>query len=102
MASNEPIHPQLPGTAVPMRRDGYHLGRIPCCEVLQDEKNQNVLVLNETGALIWRLCDGDRNVAAMIQMIGDSFAEPLESVARDVNRALDTFRVYDLMDISGV
>lgn len=102
MENTEPIHPELPDSAIPVRREGFHLGRIPCCEVLQDENDQNHLVLNETGALIWRLSDGQRNVAEMIQMICDSFPEPRESVVRDVNRTLDTFRVHDLMDITGV
>ena len=102
MDHNEPIHPELPGTAVPVRRDGFHLGRIPCCEVLQDEMDRNILVLNESAALIWRLSDGERNLAEIVEMISDSFAETSESVARDVNRALDTFRIYDLIDITGV
>jgi len=99
---SEPLHPELPGSAVPKRRDGYHLGRIPCCEVLQDDMDQNVLVLNETASLIWRLSDGERNLTDMIDLICDSFTEPREALTRDVNRALDTFRLYDLMDIYGV
>lgn len=94
------VHPELPETALPVRRDGYHLGKIPCCVVLQNESDQNILVLNETGALIWRLCNGDNNVGGIIDMICESYPLSRDAVARDVYRSLDTFRIYELMDIN--
>lgn len=97
----EAIHPELPETAVPMRREGYHLDKIPCCVVLQNESNQNVLVLNETGALIWRLCNGDISVGSMIDMVCEGYPVSRDDVVRDVNRSLDTFRIYELVDIKG-
>ena len=99
--NSEPIHPALPAAAIPRRRDGYRLGKIPCCAVLQDENCQNILVLNDSGALIWRLCNGDIDVGGMIDMIDASFHDSRDSVARDVYRSLDTFRTYDLIEIDG-
>lgn len=40
--------------------------------------------LNETGALIWALCDGTRSVAAIITTLGELYPESREQIAGDV------------------
>ncbi len=45
------------------------------------------LYLNETGALIWELCDGVRPVSEVIDVLADLYPEQREQIADDV-RAL--------------
>ncbi len=45
------------------------------------------LYLNETGALIWELCDGVRSVAEVINILVELYPEQREEIADDV-RAL--------------
>lgn len=40
--------------------------------------------LNETGALIWRLCDGRRGVAEIIALLAAQYPESREQIAVDV------------------
>lgn len=45
------------------------------------------LYLNETGALIWELCDGVRPVSEVIDILAELYPEQREQIADDV-RAL--------------
>jgi predicted transcriptional regulator len=45
------------------------------------------LYLNETGALIWELCDGVRPVSEVIDILSELYPEQREQIADDV-RAL--------------
>lgn len=42
------------------------------------------LYLNETGGLIWELCDGQRSTADIIDILGEIYKESRQQVAEDV------------------
>lgn len=42
------------------------------------------LYLNETGGLIWELCDGQRSTADIIDILGEIYQESRQQVAKDV------------------
>lgn len=42
------------------------------------------LYLNETGGLIWELCDGQRSTADIIDILGEIYQESRQQVAEDV------------------
>ena len=42
------------------------------------------LYLNETGGLIWELCDGQRSTADIIEILGEIYQESRQQVAEDV------------------
>jgi hypothetical protein len=42
------------------------------------------LYLNETGGLIWELCDGHRSTADIIDILGEIYQESRQQVAKDV------------------
>jgi len=42
------------------------------------------LYLNETGGLIWELCDGQRSTADIIEILGGVYQESRQQVAEDV------------------
>ncbi len=45
------------------------------------------LYLNETGALIWELCDGERSISEVIDILVENYPENSRQIADDV-RAL--------------
>lgn len=96
------IHPELPDTAIPSRRDGFHVSSVPCCKVLQDENNVNVLKLSDCSVLIWELCNGEISVGDMLSLLKESYPEAADEITRDVYRSLDTFKEYEVIDIAGV
>lgn len=40
--------------------------------------------LNELGARVWKLCDGTRTVAEIIELIGKEYDAPLDRIRDDV------------------
>ena len=47
--------------------------------------------MNETASIIWRLCDGDRTVADIVQLIKESYPEAGTGVEEDVETTLNVF-----------
>lgn len=44
--------------------------------------------LNETAALVWRLCDGERTVGQIASLLAGAFPESASTVAKDVTTSL--------------
>ncbi|CAK8724634.1 Pyrroloquinoline quinone biosynthesis protein PqqD [Candidatus Electrothrix laxa] len=42
------------------------------------------LYLNETGGLIWELCDGQKSTADIIDILGEIYQESRQQIAEDV------------------
>lgn len=70
-----------------MLESGYLLERIDNEITVYHPTLATSLYLNETGALIWELCDGVRPISEMIDMLVDLYPENKEQIADDV-RAL--------------
>ena len=45
--------------------------------------------LNETAALVWRLCDGTRTVKEIADLLGKNFPSSEGYLARDVQKAVE-------------
>ena len=71
-----------------MLEAGYLLERIDNEITVYHPTLATSLYLNETGALIWELCDGVRPVSEVIDVLVDLYPENEAQIADDV-RALD-------------
>jgi hypothetical protein len=49
---------------------------------------------NRTGALIWQLCDGQRTVAEIIQLLSAAYPEFAAEIHSDVPEILTTLATY--------
>ena len=58
--------------------------------VLFHPVTQKILYSNRTGALIWGLCDGQRTVADIIQMLSEAYPDSASEIEADVHDALLT------------
>ena len=47
------------------------------------------LYLNDTGALIWELCDGKRCIAEIIEILTTAYPESAERIGDDVRALID-------------
>lgn len=57
------------------------------------------LYLNETGALVWALCDGSRSVTEIIATLGELYPESREQIARDVTDLVTTLVDRDIAEL---
>ncbi len=56
--------------------------------VLYDPVAPRLLVLNATGAAVWRRCDGSMTVRALVRALIDALGAPPEQVGADVDAFL--------------
>jgi len=81
-----------------MQAESYRLARNPKIEeaplesdlMLFDPASSKFYVLNRTMAFVWRECDGQKTVKAILQRMTESFRDIDEaSVSNDVGAAVD-------------
>jgi hypothetical protein len=56
--------------------------------VLFDEARSQLLVLNEVGASVWLLADGERSISDIVEFIVETLEADRTTVAADVNSFL--------------
>ena len=59
--------------------------------VLFHPATQKILYSNRSGALIWELCDGQRTVADIVQLLSEAYPDSTSEIQADVQEALLTF-----------
>ena len=67
----------------------YHLEEMDGEYLLYHPVKTQAMHLNETASLVWRLCDGQRDVQAIRQLLVGVFPEQGQQVANDVMDALE-------------
>lgn len=63
---------------------GYLLERIENEITVYHPTLATSLYLNDTGALIWELCDGERSIAEVIELLVELYPENREQIVDDV------------------
>jgi hypothetical protein len=56
--------------------------------VLFDPVTQKILYSNQTGALIWGLCDGQRTIADIIQLLNEAYPDSIPEIDAEVRETL--------------
>lgn len=95
----ENLHPVVPDAVVPHRGEGHHLKRTPCCFLLVDAQDKTLLKLNQTGVLLWELCQGDYPVGEILSLLKESFPEASGEIAKDFYRVLDEFQAAGVVTL---
>ena len=57
-----------------------------CCITPVDEK---IIYLNQTGSLIWSMCDGHRNVKEIVELLCQAYPDAEASVPQGCSRYAD-------------
>ena len=65
-------------------KGGYVLERIDGEITVYHPTLTTAVYLNETGALIWELCDGTRTIAEIIGLLSEQYPESSEQIETDV------------------
>jgi len=56
--------------------------------VLLHPINSTILHINQTGALVWQLCNGLRSVAEIVIILSEAYPEAREQIERDVPKVI--------------
>jgi hypothetical protein len=77
--------------AKPLPADGYRVEEIDGELLLYHPQSTATVYMNNTAALVWQLCDGNREVAEIVEILVESFPDTEGDLRSDVLRALDSF-----------
>ncbi len=77
--------------SIPKPVDGYRVEEIDGELLLYHPQSTATVYMNNTAALVWQLCDGQREVGEIVEILGESFPESGEHLGEDVLRAITSF-----------
>ncbi|MCB9077507.1 MAG: PqqD family protein [Anaerolineaceae bacterium] len=75
----------------PARTPDYQLELIDDELLLFHPGQTRILYCNATASLVWQLCDGQRTVQDIIDLLTDAYPEAEETLATDIQTSLDQF-----------
>jgi len=77
--------------AIPVQKPDYQLETLDGELILYHLGQTKILYCNETAALIWRLCDGQRTVSEITASLSEAYPEAAAGMASDVEETLQQF-----------
>lgn len=73
---------------IPVRVDHFQVERLDENVLLYHPGLTKTLRLNETAAVLWELCDGERSVGDIAAMLADAYPDQADVIAVDVRATL--------------
>jgi coenzyme PQQ biosynthesis protein PqqD len=67
--------------------------------VIFNPVSERVLHSNDSGALIWQLCDGQRSVADIIRLLAEAYPDSAGQIQADVRATLQTFAENGVVEL---
>ena len=67
--------------------------------LLYHPSKTTTVYMNETASIIWRLCDGQRTVADIVELIKESYPEAGDGVGDDVESTLRMFSEHGAISL---
>ncbi|MDO8400509.1 MAG: PqqD family protein [Bradyrhizobium sp.] len=73
----------------PIQRRGFQLEKLDGETLLYRHSVKKLIYLNQSADAVWGLCDGQRTVQEIIEILVGAYPEAADIVAADVHEALD-------------
>ena len=87
-------------TSVPRKAPGHFIDEVDGELILSRKDSQEGLIVNETAALVWELCDGKARVEEIIQLLEESYPIAASEIADDVLGALAALSEAKALEVS--
>ena len=69
---------------IPTRAEGHHVEAMGNEQVLFGQARATAYYLNETAAIVFSLCDGQRSVSAIVDLLAEAYPDAAAQVRADV------------------
>ena len=76
----------------PQTKSGFELEEIDGELLLYSPSSTRSVYMNSTASIIWRLCDGNQNVAEIIELLKEAFPEAADKIEQDVVDSISLFK----------
>ncbi|GJL81599.1 MAG: hypothetical protein DHS20C01_12330 [marine bacterium B5-7] len=76
---------------IPLRDDAYQVNEMDGELLLYHAGKTETLYLNESAAMVWYLCDGERSEKDIVELLSESYPEAAESMSDEVREAIEVF-----------
>ncbi len=73
----------------PVPKAGVRFEELDGEAVVYDRQGKRATYLNETAAVIWKLCDGSRSVHEIVGLLAQEYPEAAGTMEGDVREAVD-------------
>lgn len=77
---------------------GYQIETLEGEIILFHPAKTKILYGNLSSALIWRLCDGQRSVAEIVQLLSAAYPEVAQTMEADIKETLLTFAQHGAIE----
>jgi len=84
---------------VPIPREGFQLAELEGESLLYSHEKMAMVYLNESAAAIWRLCDGERTVAEIVEVLAAAFPDLAGSIGAEVPEMIERLVNEDVMEL---
>ena len=74
---------------VPKPKAGIELADLDGETLLYSADRLTMVYLNESAAVVWRLCDGERTVSEIIEVLAEAYPEVAQSIGTEVPDVID-------------
>ena len=78
-------------SAKPKQKPDYNLEMMDGELLLYHLDETKILYCNQTASLIWHLCDGQRTVGQMIDILSEAYPKAAGTMASDVEETIQQF-----------
>jgi len=75
----------------PKQKPDYRLEALDDELLLYHPNQTTIMYCNATASLVWQMCDGERTIGEMIELLSAAYEQPEEIIKPDVISALDEF-----------
>lgn len=74
-------------TATPRQKSGYETADLDGEFMIYHSSEGRAVYLNETASLVWKLCDGQRSLAAIEGLLGEAYPDAPD-LSEDIDAAV--------------
>jgi hypothetical protein len=74
---------------IPAHQDGLHFEEMEGESLLFSEVTKKTVYLNDTASAIWKLCDGTRTIAQLVDLLKQAYSDSEHDFESDVRSAID-------------
>ena len=83
----------------PLRKNGFHVEQLDDAYLLYHPGGDQIVQMNPTAYVIWQLCDGQRTVDELVEVLQQAYPDAVNEIATDVPEMLQQWAKDGCVDL---